>query len=61
MLTMSFLSMFPPPLVLLDMCHGHRVPEQKMLRAEESQQDPAGRQAGPAGGEDGCQSCPVAW
>lgn len=55
------LSMFPPPLVLLDMCHGHRVPEQKMPRTEESQQDQAGGQAAPAGGEDGCQSCPVTW
>lgn len=55
------LSMFPPPLVLLDMCHGHRVPEQKMQRTEESQQDQAGGQAAPAGGEDGCQSCPVTW
>lgn len=53
------LSMFPPPLVLLDMCHGHRVPEQKMLRTEESQQNQAGRQAAPAGDEENCQSCPV--
>jgi hypothetical protein len=49
----------PSTLVLLDMCHGHRIADQKMLRTEESQQDQAGRQAAPAGGEDDCQSCPV--